>query len=138
MFARPDCFFERELVGVGTVPRILSKTANEMELTTRTIQSITEDVVASVLSVTRPERIVLFGSWARGDAGPDSDVDVLVVTPFEGARHVVALALLKELADLPVPKDVIVLSPEEWERKKDLPGTVAYPAAREGVVLYER
>jgi uncharacterized protein len=109
-----------------------------MELTTYTIQSITDAVVKAVLSVTQPERVVVFGSWARGEAGFDSDVDVLVVTPFEGPRHVVALALLKELADLPVPKDVIVLSPEEWERKKDLPGTIAYPAAREGFVLYER
>lgn len=120
------------------IPRILPETLNEMELTTPTIQSITDAVVTGILSVTRPERIVLFGSWARGEAGPDSDVDVLVVTPFEGPRHVVALALLEELADLPVPKDVIVLSPEEWARKMNLPGTIAYPAAREGVVLYER
>lgn len=107
-------------------------------MTTISRDTITDAVLTAVLSITRPERVVIFGSWARGDATPDSDIDVLVVTPFEGPRHVVALSLLNRLADLLVPKDVIVLSPEEWKRKKDLPGTIAYPAVREGVVLYER
>jgi predicted nucleotidyltransferase len=89
------------------------------------------------LSVVRPERIVLFGSWARGDAGPDSDLDLLVVTAFEGARSQTAIAILKALADLPVPTDAAVLRPDEWERWRGVPGTVAYPADQEGVVLYE-
>ena len=48
----------------------------------------------------------------------------------------VSIPLLTLLADLPAAKDVIVLSPEEWERKKDVPGSIAYPAAHQGVVLY--
>ena len=101
-----------------------------------TLSSITEEALARVLSVVRPERVILFGSWARGEAGPDSDLDLLVVTSFEGSRNEVGLALLKALVDLPVPKDVVVLRPEEWERKKRIPGTVAYPAFHEGVELY--
>ncbi len=101
-------------------------------------EAVANEALARILSVAQPERVVLFGSWARGEAGPDSDLDLLIVMPFEGPRHAVALPLLRTLADLPVPKDVVVLKPEEWARKKDIPGTIAYPAAREGVMLYER
>src|SRR5690625_4862480 len=107
-------------------------------MTTISRDTITDAVLTAVLSVTRPERVVLFGSWAGVDVTADGDRDVLVFALVEGPRHVVALSLLNRLADLPVPKAVIVLSPEEWKRKKDLPGTIAYPAVREGVVLYER
>lgn len=98
--------------------------------------SITNEAVARILSVVHPERVLLFGSWARGEAGPDSDLDFLIVTSFDGSRNAIALALLKALADLPMPKDVFVLRPEEWERKKHIPGTIAYPAFQEGVLLY--
>lgn len=108
-----------------------------MSNTLKAIQPILDDIVAQVRSVTEPERIVLFGSWARGEAGPDSDLDVLVVAPFEGARHLTGIALLRALADLPIPKDVILLRPEEWERKRNVPGSIAWPASQEGVSLYE-
>lgn len=95
------------------------------------------DALDRTLAVVRPQRVVLFGSYARGDAGPDSDLDLLVVTPFEGPRSQTALAVLMALVDLPVPTDAVVLQPEEWERWRNVPGTIAYPADREGVVLYE-
>ena len=96
-----------------------------------------DEALARTLSVVRPERVVLFGSWARGEAGPDSDLDLLVVSEFEGPRSQTAIAILLALADLPVPKDVFVLRPDEWERWRGVPGTLAYPAAQEGVVIYE-
>jgi predicted nucleotidyltransferase len=94
------------------------------------------EALIRILAVSAPERVILFGSWARGDAGPDSDLDLLVVLPLHESRHLIALRLLRALADLSVPKDVVVLSPEEWETKRHLPGTVAYPAEREGRTLY--
>lgn len=100
------------------------------------VPKVAFDALAQILGRVRPERVILFGSWARGESGPDSDLDLLVVLPFEEPRHQVAITLLMALADLPVPKDLIILRPEEWKRDKDLPGTVAYPAAREGVVIY--
>ncbi len=105
---------------------------------TAAFHPVAAEAVARILSVAQPDRVLLFGSWARGEAGPDSDLDLLVVMPFEGPRHSAVLPLLHELADLPVPKDVVVLTPEEWARKKTVPGTIAYPAAHEGVTLYER
>ncbi len=101
-----------------------------------TLPEVAHEALRRILALVRPERVILFGSWARGEAGPDSDMDLLVVLPFEGERYRIALKLLVALADLPVPKDVVVLSPQEWVRKQDVPGSLAYPAAREGVVLY--
>ncbi len=94
------------------------------------------EAVKRILTVTRPERIVLFGSWARGEATPDSDLDLLVVMPFHGSRVEATLPLLRTLANLPASKDVIVLTPQEWEASRHLPGTVAYPADQEGIVLH--
>jgi uncharacterized protein len=108
----------------------------KLAMRAETLPGVAHDALEQVLSVVEPERVILFGSWARGEAGPDSDLDLLVVLPFDGDRHQVALALLVALADLSTPKDVIVLSPEEWAEKRGQPGSVAYGAAREGVTLY--
>jgi predicted nucleotidyltransferase len=86
----------------------------------------------------RPEQVILFGSHARGEAGPDSDVDLLVVMPFEGTARDKALAIRQALHDILVPLDVIVTSPEDFAWRKDVIGTIEWPAAREGKVLYGR
>jgi predicted nucleotidyltransferase len=83
-----------------------------------------------------PARIILFGSHARGGASPDSDVDLLVVMPLCGTRLSTAVDIRKALRGFGVAKDIVVLTPEEFERKKDIPGTVAFPAAHEGIVLH--
>lgn len=113
----------------GTV--ILWDMDRALELPPRALEALNR-----ILSVAKPERVVLFGSWARAEADADSDLDLLVVLPLTEPRHELALRLLQALADLPVPKDLIVLSPEEWETKRHLPGTIAYPADREGLILY--
>ena len=85
-----------------------------------------------------PRLIILFGSFARGDAGPDSDLDLLVVLDqVENKRNSTA-AMLDTLADLPISKDVVVTTPDEIARRGHLVGTILRPALREGAVLYER
>lgn len=86
----------------------------------------------------QPLRIVLFGSQARGQAGPASDVDLLVVLPEVANKRQVAVEIRRMLADLPVGKDIIVTTPEEIARRGDWIGSVLRPAVREGKVLYER
>jgi predicted nucleotidyltransferase len=83
-----------------------------------------------------PERVIVFGSLARGEAGPDSDIDLLVVMPLRGTRRETAVALLRALADFPVPTEVVVLTPSELEATRDLVGAIAYPAVREGRTLH--
>lgn len=85
-----------------------------------------------------PEKIILFGSHARGDAGPDSDVDLLIVMPVVGSKREKAVEIGVALHDIRVPKDLIVVTPEEFAWRKDTIGTIEWPAWREGKVLYAR
>ncbi len=85
-----------------------------------------------------PRKIILFGSRARGTATAESDVDLLVVTDRPGSRRQQAVAIDLALADIRVAKDVLVVGTEELERERDVVGTIAYPAWREGIVLYDR
>lgn len=85
-----------------------------------------------------PERIILFGSHARSEAGPDSDVDLLVVLSVKGSKRAKQLEIRNVLHDIHVPKDIIVSRPEEFAWRKDTIGTLEYPADREGEILYVR
>jgi uncharacterized protein len=84
------------------------------------------------------EMIILFGSHARGDAGPDSDVDLLVVMAAQGSVREQGLEIRHALHDIPFPFDIIVTLPEDFAWRKDVVGTIEWPAAREGKVLYAR
>jgi predicted nucleotidyltransferase len=98
----------------------------------RTLAAIVERIVEHF----HPKRIILFGSRARGTAHPDSDVDLLVVMPFTGSRLKLAVEIRKTLRGLGVAKDIVVMKPEEFTVRKEIPGTIAYPAAHEGKVLH--
>ena len=102
------------------------------------IEKKIKEMVRRIVDRFHPEQILLFGSYARGDAGPDSDVDLLVVMPVSGSKRKMAVEIDLELAGSGLPKDIIVVTPEEVARTRDVAGTIIYPAVREGRVLYER
>jgi uncharacterized protein len=83
-------------------------------------------------------RLILFGSRARGDARPDSDYDVLVlVSGMDPAqRSAFAARLYRAVEGLGAPVEPWVMSEEEFEESKTVVGGLAYPAWKEGVVLY--
>lgn len=85
-----------------------------------------------------PDQIILFGSQARGTASPDSDVDLLVIMPVSGSKRARQLELRMALHDIAVPKDIILATPDEVARRRDIVGTIIRPALREGKVLYAR
>ncbi len=97
-----------------------------------------EEMVDRIAERFNPEKIILFGSHARGTAGPDSDADLLVVMRVEGSRRERATAIDLALLGIDMPADIVVGTPEELERQKDVIGTFIHPAVREGQVLYER
>lgn len=84
-----------------------------------------------------PEKIILFGSQARGTADDRSDVDILVVCSFEGKRRHLMLEMDRALRGLRLARDIMILTPEEFELDRHIPGTIARPAYKEGKVLYE-
>jgi superfamily II DNA or RNA helicase/predicted nucleotidyltransferase len=98
------------------------------------IELMTERIVAQF----SPERIVLFGSHARGDAHGDSDVDLLVIFDEVESQHELGVQIRTAVADVHVPKDIVVRSTEEVRRRGSLVGTVLKPALEDGRVLYAR
>jgi predicted nucleotidyltransferase len=95
-------------------------------------------IVKRIVQHFDPEQVILFGSQARGDAGPDSDVDLLVVMDVKGSRLKKRLDIRGELGEFLVPMDILVTTPEDFAWRKDVVGTIEWPAAREGKVLYAR
>jgi len=84
------------------------------------------------------ECIFLFGSAARGDAGPDSDLDFLVVIPqSDASRYQRAVVARCAIGKIGIPLDVVVLTREEWEREKKVPCSLSSTALREGICLHE-
>ena len=94
------------------------------------------EMVKRIVAQFGPERIILFGSHGRGAPGPDSDVDLLIVMPVAGSKREKAIEIGVALHDIPVAKDVIVVTPEDFEWRKEILGTIERPAAREVKLIY--
>ena len=95
-----------------------------------------ERMANKIAETFRPQRIILFGSWARGEETPDSDVDLLVIMPHVADPRALRVAIRRSVNGMGLPKDIVVLSSEEFEARRGIPGTIAYPADMEGKVLY--
>ena len=98
------------------------------------ISTMTERIVRDF----HPVQIILFGSHARGEAHPQSDVDLLVVFSELTDKRKTAVDIRRTLADLPMAKDILVTTPEELARQRDQVGIILRAAQREGEILYER
>lgn len=98
------------------------------------------EIIDRVVAEADPIRVVLFGSHARGDANPDSDVDLLIVVEGEELKKRPRLdgLLYERMVGIPVSKDLVLTTPESIARYGHLVGTVLRPALREGITLYER
>lgn len=107
-------------------------------MTRKEIENILDEMVRRIVERFHPEKIILFGSYARNESTDDSDFDILVVMPAENSQRQKANEIDLALADRTVPMDVIVVTPEQFDRQKNLAGTIVYKAAREGRVIYER
>jgi uncharacterized protein len=94
------------------------------------------ELVRRVVEVARPDRIVLFGSAARGEMGPDSDLDILVVKSGVEHRRRLAQDIYMNLIGVGMGVDVIVLTPEDIEAQRDSVGSIVGPALDEGRVIY--
>lgn len=95
-------------------------------------------IVKRLVNRFNPDQIILFGSHARGTARAESDIDLLVVLPLTGSKRAKQVEMRIALHDIRTPKDIIVATPDEVDRRRDIVGTFIRPALREGRVLYAR
>ena len=102
------------------------------------IEKILDEFKHRIVPIFQPRRIILFGSYAAGRPGPDSDLDILVVMEVKGSTRQKANEIDLLMADRVIPMDFIVLTPEQYEQQKDIIGTMVRQADREGKVIYER
>ena len=100
------------------------------------------DMVEVIVRETNPKKIILFGSRARGTAGPNSDLDLMIVEegPFgpNRSRRKELTKLWKILCRFPISQDILIYTPEEIKRWQHSKNHVIARAMREGKVLYER
>ena len=100
-------------------------------------QQVLQQAVVRLVKRFEPIRIILFGSQARGTADDRSDVDLLVICAVDGKKRDLMVAMDRALKGLGIARDIVILTPEEYERDRHIPGTIARPASLEGTVLYD-
>ena len=106
-------------------------------MTGRTLsQDTLNDIIRRVVEVAEPERIILFGSAARGEMNRHSDVDLLVVKDVADLRRLTA-EIYRRLYGVGAAVDIVMVTPQDVERYRDSHALVIKPALREGTVMYE-
>ncbi len=101
-----------------------------------TPREIAELMAERIAAEFHPRAILLFGSLARGDAGPDSDADLLVIVDSVVDRRAMRVAMRRAVNGLGLPKDIILLTQDEYEARRQVPGIIPFWASRDGEVLY--
>lgn len=95
-----------------------------------------QEIVQRILSVSKPDKIILFGSAATGEMTRDSDIDLLIVESDPGHPRKESVRIRTSLRGLGYPFDVIVITSEWFEASKNVIGGIAYPANKYGRVIY--
>ncbi|MDZ7305363.1 MAG: nucleotidyltransferase domain-containing protein [candidate division KSB1 bacterium] len=95
-----------------------------------------QELVQRIVDAVHPLRIILFGSAARGDMGPNSDLDVLVVMPDGVHRRKTAQSIYRHLRGFGFAKDIVVVTQNDIERHRSNPYLIIKPALDEGRELY--
>jgi predicted nucleotidyltransferase len=105
----------------------------------RTLAEWVPDVVETIVAACDPEQILLFGSVARGDDGPDSDIDLMVVlSSIDYTKRHDLQASLRHVTPALLPLQIFVTDRRECQRRRDVIGSMHYWPLREGRVVYAR
>jgi predicted nucleotidyltransferase len=110
-------------------------------MTSRTSMSLDrkqiEEIIRRILTVSQPERIIIFGSAAADRMTRDSDIDLLILKADPGNTRQESVRIREALRGLEYPIDVIVMATERFEESKDVIGGIAFPAHKYGKVIYK-
>ena len=101
-------------------------------------QELPDEIVRRIVAVADPDKIILFGSRARGEADEESDYDVLVVAPSSEDPWRRAVPIHRALRGVPASCDIVWRTPEEVDRWRGVPSHLLTRATREGLTVYER
>ena len=99
-------------------------------------QAILDDIIGRIVEAAQPERIILFGSAARGEMGPNSDVDLLIIRKGGHSRKLMG-QMYRMMHGVGAAVDAVMVSPADVERYKDSHALVIKPALAEGRVVYD-
>ena len=105
-------------------------------MTGREPTKILEDLINRIVQMVDPLRIILFGSVAKGEFGPHSDIDLLVVMPEGVHRRHTAQLLYRKIKGIELPFDILVATPSDIEKHKDNPGLIYRVILKEGKEVY--
>ena len=101
-------------------------------------QKIIDEIAARIVQSLKPDKVILFGSYAEGRSNPESDVDILVVTDKYLSIYERYSLSHKLFDDLPIAVQLILITPSRYAETKDVIGGIAYPASNRGRILYEK
>jgi len=96
-----------------------------------------QEIVRRILTVAKPDKIILFGSAATGQMTRDSDIDLLIVEPDVSEQRKEYVCIREALGNLGYPFDLLFISTEWFEDSKNVIGGIAYPANKYGKVIYD-
>lgn len=108
--------------------------AEQKTVDERTLQAI----VTTIAEAVHPQKVILFGSWARGDQGPQSDIDLMVIQETPLPRHQRYAQIRRLFWGLGLAMDILVYTPEEFDLYRSVPGSLTHTVTTEGRVMYER
>ena len=106
------------------------------DMETISLEMVRDEAVRRIVEIAEPNKIIVFGSAARGELGPDSDLDLLVVVPTGRHRRETAQKIYRHFIGLGFAVDVVVVTEEDIEQFKDFDGMVIQTALAEGQVVY--
>ena len=100
-------------------------------------EPLVEEIIRRILAVTRPDRIIVFGSAAMGQMTRDSDIDLLILEAAPTDVREERVRIRQALRGVGYPFDIIVMATQRFEESKNVIGGIAHPANKYGKVIYE-
>ena len=101
-------------------------------------EELLQTIATRIVEAIHPQKIILFGSWAREERGSHSDIDLLIIQESTLPRPQRYAQVRRLFWGMGLPMDILVYTPEEFARYQSVPGSFTHTGAHEGRVLYAR